>query len=224
MKKAFTMLELVFVIVVVGILSYFAASSFQRNPLREAADQLVSHIRYTQHLAMQDDKFRVSGTNSQHWFRERWQIRFHRTVDENIVWSYSIFSDNPDYGGEPDEAELAKNPLNSAQYLTGGFSGGVIDLTSSKRMQEMALGTKYGVQSVTFSASCTNNQGINQSRRISFDYLGRPFYSDLSNQVSWTSPYQADKIIQSRCSIVLSDGTSTITIAIEPETGYTHIQ
>ena len=57
MKKAFTMLELVFVIVIVGILSYFVSSSFQRNPLREAADQVVSHIRYTQHLAMIDDKF-----------------------------------------------------------------------------------------------------------------------------------------------------------------------
>ena len=110
MKKAFTMLELIFVIVIVGILSFIAASSFQRNTLREAADQLVSHIRYTQHLAMMDDKFKSNGANAQNWFRENWQIRFHRTVDTELVWSYSIFSDKPNYGGEPDEPERPHPP------------------------------------------------------------------------------------------------------------------
>lgn len=223
MKKAFTMLELIFVIVIVGILSFIAASSFQRDTLREAADQVVSHIRYTQHLAMMDDKFKSNGANAQNWFRENWQIRFHRTVDTELVWSYSIFSDKPNYGGEPDEPELAKNPLNPNTYLTGGFSGGVIGLNSPKISKEMILGQKYGIQTITFSPSCTNNQGINQSRRISFDYMGRPFQGDLSNLASWTMPYQADKLIQTTCSIVLSNGTENITIAIEPETGYTHI-
>ena len=50
MKHAFTMIELVFVIVIAGILSAMIASSFDGNNLRQAADQIVSHIRYTQHL------------------------------------------------------------------------------------------------------------------------------------------------------------------------------
>ncbi len=61
--RAFTMLELIFVIVVVGILSFMAASSFQRNTVQEATDQLLSHIRYTQHLAMMDDKFNAGNAN-----------------------------------------------------------------------------------------------------------------------------------------------------------------
>ena len=57
MKKAFTMVELVFVIILVGILSFFISERLQRNTLQEAADQVISHIRYTQHLAMMDEKF-----------------------------------------------------------------------------------------------------------------------------------------------------------------------
>ena len=56
-KKAFTMLELVFVIVVSGILAATFIPRFDRDNLQEAADQVISHIRYTQHLAMVDDKF-----------------------------------------------------------------------------------------------------------------------------------------------------------------------
>ena len=68
LRQAFTMLELVFVIVVVGILSYFVASSFQRNTVVEAADQITSHIRYTQHLAMSDSKFDTTDATC---YRER---------------------------------------------------------------------------------------------------------------------------------------------------------
>ncbi len=99
MKKAFTMLELVFVIVIVGILSFIAASSFQRNTLREAADQVVSHIRYTQHLAMTDDKF---DPNEAQWFMRRWTLRFQQNVGFGGVGSsplppisFSILSKYP---------------------------------------------------------------------------------------------------------------------------------
>jgi prepilin-type N-terminal cleavage/methylation domain-containing protein len=57
MKRfAFTMLELIFVIIVIGILAVLAMPSFNKNSLAEAAEQVAGHIRYTQHLAMVDDK------------------------------------------------------------------------------------------------------------------------------------------------------------------------
>ena len=65
MKKAFTMLELVFVIVIIGILAVVAMPSFQRDTLQEAGNQIISHIRYTQHLAMMDDKFNPADAT---WF------------------------------------------------------------------------------------------------------------------------------------------------------------
>ena len=101
MKKAFTLLELVFVIVVVGILAAVIIPSTRTNPVREAAIDLVSKIRYAQHLAMVDDKFDVGDAN---WMRNRWQIVF---TDTNT--KYSIVSDN--------NTVYAKDPLNSADTI-----------------------------------------------------------------------------------------------------------
>lgn len=100
MKKAFTMLELVFVIVVIGILAAVIVPRIDRDNVAEATIQLQSHIRYAQHLAMVDDKY--DATNAT-WFRNRWQVRF----SDNK--SYSIVSNN--------NATFAANPQNSAQPL-----------------------------------------------------------------------------------------------------------
>ena len=59
--------------------------------LSEAATQLISHIRYTQHLAMVDDKFDI---NDNTWFKERWQLMFIKDADRTQgKIAYTIFSD-----------------------------------------------------------------------------------------------------------------------------------
>ncbi|NCD12114.1 MAG: prepilin-type N-terminal cleavage/methylation domain-containing protein [Epsilonproteobacteria bacterium] len=226
MKKAFTMLELVFVIVVVGIMAYVAVSSFSRNPLREAADQLVSHIRYTQHLAMMDDKFDL---NDASWYKSRWQIFFANTVGSGNTWSYMIFSDSPNYTGTPDIAEHAKNPIDTNKYLSGGYSAGNIDSTSALATTELNLGNEYGILDIDFVGGCTI---ANTRQRISFDYLGRPFYGIPHVQTSIYHDELNLKLLKATCRIELCTtspcATATIDnkiiIAIEPETGYTHIQ
>ena len=244
MKKAFTMLELVFVIVVVGILSYFAASSFQRNPLREAADQVVSHIRYTQHLAMQDDRFI---TTDRQWFKERWQIVFGRALNGQDLWPYTVFSDNSNRDTNPNmEREIARDPINSGtlnalgqmvansgHYLSGG-SNGVLNFGNNRISTKMQLNSAYGIQSVLFSLTCSNNQGANQSRRIIFDNMGRPYwtYNRQANAPLEKNPYADMTLIRARCAIDLcltnpcpaGVNSNKITIVIEPETGYTYIQ
>lgn len=225
MKKAFTMLELVFVIVIVGILSYFVASSFQRNPLREAADQLVSHIRYTQHLAMIDDKF---DPNESQWFMRRWTLRFQQNLvyttlapnnTYNNIWAYSIYTDLPNFTGHnPDLLGLAKNPINVNQYLSGGYDN-TLHVEDTKAMKALRLSETYGIQNITFGGGCRSNVLY-----IHFDYLGRPM-----NSFPTTNPYELPaagwhKLLTSQCQITLTDANSNhITIGIEPETGYTHI-
>jgi len=110
MKKAFTMIELVFVMVIIAILASLAIPNFKQDRLRQAAEQVVSHIRYTQHLALIDNKFIPSDFSSefssattkqrhaQSWFNGRWQIAFHidrfAPVDFRH-YHYTIFSDIP---------------------------------------------------------------------------------------------------------------------------------
>lgn len=224
MKKAFTMLELVFVIVIVGILSIVAVSSFQRNTLQEAADQVVSHIRYTQHLAMMDDKF---DPNESQWFMRRWTLRFQQNVvfggvPNNNVWTYTIFSDLPNFGGHnPDLAGMALNPENSNQFLSGGYDN-TLNVNDARAMRTLQLGTKYGVTNVIFGGGCRADTMF-----IHFDYLGRPMNS--FPPAASIHPYQISAggfhyVLNARCTITLSNSINpNIVIAIEPETGYTHI-
>jgi len=95
MKKAFTLIELVFVIVVVAILSVSLLPSLKKDSLREAATQVISHIRYVQHLALVDDKF---NSNDDTWYRKRWELVF-STANSSL--SYFIFSDSQS-NGNPD--------------------------------------------------------------------------------------------------------------------------
>jgi len=91
MKKAFTLLELVMVILVIGILAAAIIPRTRTNPLAEASISLLAQIRYTQHLSLVNDKYDVN--NSSSWFKNRWYIEF-------INNSYSIVS-NTTYAINP---------------------------------------------------------------------------------------------------------------------------
>jgi len=221
MRKAFTMLELVFVIVVIGVLAATIIPNIKSNPLREAAIQVVSHIRYTQHLAMMDNKYNFDNNK---WFMKRWQIIFGKSNSTNQQWAYTIFSDNAGSSGHsnPSLSEIAKDPLrngvdsstSTAKLLSGGYSG-VLKSTNKRANKKMNLGMSYGVTDVSMSGGC-----LSSNVRISFDAMGRPIQRPLD---SYLTAYKQSRLIKSTCNVILSDQSSSITIAIEPETGYTHI-
>ena len=216
MKKAFTLIELVFVIVVIGILSAVILPRIQTNPLREVAIQVVSNIRYTQHLAMLDDKYNANDVS---WYKGRWQLLFGKSnsgsKNTGGYYAYSIFSDKPSYSGNPDRAEIAMNTLDKSKYLSGGFSN-TLDWEDAKSSKKLNIGYSYTVDDVTQSG-CGNNDS-HKNRRIAFDVLGRPFEG---NSKMWTS--SVDGILKTKCRLTLHHASEIITIQIEPETGYTCI-
>ena len=200
MKKAFTMLELVFVIVAIGILAATVIPNTKTNPLQEAATQLVSHIRYTQHLAMVDDKFDSKDSN---WSKKMWSIRFYNGGNSDNEESYTIFSDKSGEGN-PSLGEVAKDYENIDRVLSGGCVGSTaLDITGNtfKGKEKLNLGLSYGVNNISFSGGC--NQKV-----FTFDHLGRPMNGQL---------------IKTICNITLNSSDDNITIVIEPETGYSHI-
>ena len=208
------MIELLFVIVVIGILSAIILPSTKTNPLQEAAIQLVSHIRYTQHLAMVDDKYSASDAN---WYKKRWQLVFGTNTNSAGVPGYTIFSDTAvGSKGDINLSEVARNPENSAQVMSGGTTG-----TDSLKygdssfigMKKMNLGKSYGITKYKLGGGCSG-------ARIAFDYLGRPIKGDLSGNAS---SYDSDNLTQSKCIVTLTSASSNIKIAIEPETGFTCI-
>lgn len=225
MKKAFTMMELIFVIVVIGILAAVVIPRTGSNKLREAAVQVVSHIRYTQHLAMVDDKFDASDSN---WYRGRWQIIFGASNYTNDKYAYSIFSDAPTYSGQPDKSEMAKNPLDSTRLLSGGYSGTLHIVTDADEVtKEMNIGQKYGIENIAISGGNTGSS----ASRVVFDHLGRPYRGDIS-AVSVTSSTSrlANSTIYIKfclegCTLpnYSANNDKEVVIAVEPETGYAHI-
>ena len=216
MKKAFTMIELVFVLVGIGILAATIIPRMQTNPLQEAAIQLLSHIRYTQHLAMIDDKYDRSDAD---WYKERWQIFFAKTAGSDNKWAYTIFSDFLGAStGNPDPTEMATNPLNLSKKLTGGYSAGTIAYDDSDATNKLNLGHSYGVSEVTFSDTCEAN-----SKRIAFDHIGRPVYDSQHLLDGLYTNGATSRLLADDCDIKLSNGTQSIVIRIRPETGYTCI-
>ncbi len=214
MKRGLTLIELIFVIIIIGILSAVLVPSFTRPTLTEAAHQVVSHIRYTQHLAMMENKF---DPNNQFWYRQRWQIQFRATAGDQF---YTIYSNRDGAGANAVQGDIARNPSNPEQFLTGRES---ISTNTGRFNKKMNLTQSYNINNVLFSASCS----FSGSRRISFDYLGRPLFG---NPIALDAMYNDNfgvnggRLITNQCTITLTNNDSeSIQIIIEPETGYSYI-
>lgn len=193
-KKAFTLIELVFVIVVIGILAASIIPRTRTNPVQEAAINLLSQVRYTQHLAMVDDKYSAAAGST--WYKDRWEIRFDTANNK-----YSIVSNN--------NTTYAANPSNQ-----------------NANMSNIDLNAKYGVSiSVTGTECGIAHSSDADIHSISFDNLGRPIAGDLN---TLTGAYTGTdvrlvKTSPSDCKVVLTNGSETETITIDPETGYARI-
>ncbi|WP_462191620.1 pilus assembly FimT family protein [Campylobacter concisus] len=224
-KRAFTMIELIFVIVVVGILAAIMIPKLNRNASREAANQILTHIRYTQHLAMQDDKYEnFVSDNPVRWFRMRWGVTFNNTslqkcsIDKPGVntWKYSVFFDKSLNGNINSESEVANDIYKSGKLLSGGWSG--ISTDACKKInKELNLGKRFGITLVDFKDGCSGMQ------TIIFDEMGRPMRVASTTSGGAKRPY--DRLLKKDCSITITDkrGNQT-TITIEKESGFASIK
>lgn len=236
-KKALTIIELIFVVIIIGIISAVATTMMRDDNLALATYQTLDHIRYTQHLAISEHKFDPkdhyyinyqpgsNGSEKGKFFRAWWQIRFQNVppTEYSGGWvGYSIYSDNDREGNidgsaaNPTHIEAAVNPIDG--MLLHNYSNCLRCSSDSN------LNGKYGVANITLSGGCvvagftrvTNgNLGA-----IAFDDKGRPYYGIADNNQN--NPYQY--ILTSDCNITLahSDGRQAV-ITIHPETGYAEI-
>lgn len=200
MKKAFTILEAVVVIIVIGIIAVLAVPRFADTKLTQAADQIISHIRYTQHLAMIDDRFDPS---DEFWYKTRWQISFRQCIVDTNKWYYVVGRDIDKNGGV-DKNGSAINPSDK-KYL---FTDNQCDLADDES-GEILIYKKYSINKIEFTSACGSNQ------YISFDQLGRPYKSTLGDN--------SLDLIHDPCEIKFTSNDGDFTITIEPETGYTHL-
>lgn len=207
-QKAFTMIELVMVIVVLGILAALALPRLDRDLRQEAADTILSNIRYTQHLALLDNKQKF---NDAEWQREFWQFKVESCRGGSGLYM-SIGSDQ-DHQGDLDEDEVALDPSNGKPMFwintRDCTDGNSVDRSISKNI---FLTKRFGVDTITPSGGC-------DVQHIGFDHLGRPHTS-----FSGSSQPNSDSYMSNAClfTFTMKKG-DPFTIRIEPETGYAHI-
>jgi prepilin-type N-terminal cleavage/methylation domain-containing protein len=210
-KNAFTLVELILVIVVMGILASLAIPRLDRDLREEAQTSILSAIRYTQHLALMDDKHMF---DTEKWQQRYWQIAFSQCSGGN-KWFYMIGSDNDMSGnGHFEKSEAAINGATGLPYywLSANSCDNGGDETVSS---DIFISKNYGINSVTLTGGCANAQ------YIGFDRLGRPHV----NFGGSTSPDHST-YMSSDCQITFSFEDTTInpfTITIAQETGYAYI-
>ena len=192
-KTAFTMMELIIVIVIAGILAAVMMPRLERDDLREAANQVLRHIQYTQHLAMVNDIYNASQPN---WRNALWQISFRNSSE-----SCYLVGSSADYNTVMAGNETALDPLTKQRlYSSAGCVYNSLDNA------DVFLNKSYGITSVTLSNSCGGN------RYIAFDNIGKPF-KDRNIAHPITTP----------CTVTLATPLRNAVITIEPETGYSRI-
>jgi len=212
-RVAFTMLELVFVIVVLGILASLAMPRMDRDLKQEAVDNIISDIRYTQHLALRDHKQEFD--NAQ-WQRSFWRIGFENCANASGLYEY--IGTDMNFGGGIDDDEAALDPTNGKKMIWSGAD--CSDGGDSNTSDRLFISHKYGITGVAFTGTGTNSCA--NAQYIGFDRLGRPHQGFAGNNGSDEPDYAS--YLDGNCTITftMSDG-DTFGITVQAETGHVFI-
>jgi len=242
LKKAFSIIELIFVIVITSILG-IAIANFQDNSLIIARDQFIKDIRKTQTLALFDNKFMErNSTNSlkdisrsKFWFKSLWQVQVSRT--RKTVF-YTIYFDTPTsqsgkYNFSPSKTfnEIAIDPL-TRKLMFGNWKDDRLAGTYKEEdvNTKLNLSLEYGIDEVNFIFLSNRTSVRKNKMNIFFDNLGRPYVlkskhnltiSGLSNN-SDLHPFKY--ILKEPIQIKLLKNVNQVCFNLEPISGYLHIE
>ena len=213
-RAAFTMIELVFVIVVLGIIAALAMPRIDRDHRQGAAQTILSSIRYTQHLALMDNKHMF---NNRNWQKRYWKIMFGTCTGNDRF--FMIGSDDDMNGGASgffDINESAIDPtIGKPMFWVNGQ--GCTEGGDNTVSPQIFISKKFGIKNFAFSGGCNGVQ------YIGFDKMGRPHvgFSSAGNIDPDYSSYMVDD-----CTIrftFIDTSIPALDITINKETGYAYI-
>jgi len=198
---AFTTLELVFAIVIIGVLASLAIPRMDRDLRSEARENITSAIRYTQHKALVDSRVDPFDSN---WQKELWQIRFLTSTIDNRAFFYTISSDQ-NQNGYTSKIESAIDPANGKYMYSNNGDPNI----NSDESPNIFIGKKFGINTISFSGGCSYHH-------IAFDQLGRP-HNGLNSATDRYSSYMSEDCI---LRFGFATDITPLKITISAETGY----
>jgi len=204
------MIELVFVIVVIGILASIGIGRMDRDLNQEAASTILSHIRLAQQLALNDNKHRSD--NHLSWQSTYWRFQFSNCAfDGDVMPIYSIGSGQVT-NGALNKTHSAIDPI-SGKYLYATCTKNNIGNDVSK---DIFVGKHFGIKEFNIK-KCITPQYTGQN--FGFDYLGRLHVGINSQEVNF------DRLATRDCELLITmSDDSIVTIIIEDETGHAYIE
>lgn len=196
-KKSFSLLELIFTIILISIIITVAIPKKNISKLNLARDRILINLSYTRYIAHIDDKFDIKDNE---WEKKRWTLKFQHCSSTVGGLYYTIYSDKSGGSAHFKKVDCLKDPLTN-KYLYSNS-----DCVASYDESKYILLTKeYGIDKI--EVSCNTTSAIGQ---ISFGYDGK-IYSQLGSNI---------KEILEPCEIKLYDKNSTLSIKIYPKTGF----
>ncbi len=230
MKRAFTLVELIFVIVVIAILAGVVAPRLQTDSLIQARRIFIDTLRYAQHLAMVDDKYTPSTDlslysdsvkrkkDTKFWFKKWWMFYISSNTSHPVL---VVFSDTPSANGSNQEfnnypyyKEVANEASQNKKVMGKSFNGAADAKYVDKSLD---LLDSYGIKKVVIHTPCPHNK-----TRLAFDELGRPHCVQQKSSSNAT-PYK--NILNSVVTYTLckDEGCEeNASVCVVARTGYIH--
>jgi len=200
--SSFTILEIIFVLLLVGIINSQVTLKNNIPKLKLIKQQLILHLKYTKYIAMLDNKYDHKDSL---WFRKLWTLKFLHCKSSIGGLYYIIYSDK-NKNGYISKDETLKDPL------TGNY---IYSYECSKdslydKSKFVLLTQEYDIKDIHISCNSTDTIG-----QISFGNNG-DIFTRLATEESKMDKYR----LKNNCYIVLKDKKNhQETITIVPNTG-----
>jgi type II secretory pathway pseudopilin PulG len=205
-KKSFSLIEIIFTIVLISVLFSYIVPKNGISKIKIAKQQLITHLKYTRYIAMLDNKYNI---NDIYWHKKLWNIKFLNCNESNGGIYYVIYSN---------EINPSKWYISKDETLIDPFTNNYIYSTSKceqdslyDKSKYVLLSSYYGIDKILISCNDTSSLG-----QIYFDNNGSG-YSYINNNYDYFKEY----MITDNCIIKLYDkNNNEENITIEGNTGY----
>lgn len=200
---------MVLVIVILGILSSVIIPNDKKDIKEEASTQIISHIRYVQELALQDNKHRQD-------YDKKWQNGYWKWSWTNCNRDSGAFytiSSSKDLSSSVSKTDSMIDPSTGKYlYLNASYCGN--RHSGADELKDIDLYKRFGIEKITGSGGC------NVVQNVSFDYFGRPHSGTYSDT---TIPFE--NLLYEDCILTFQyDIDKTFSITITAQTGYTYLK